>query len=87
MEIQRKICPVCFPQSRETKEVFFQKLDAYINNLAAEDRADQALYDERLRICSGCGQLFEGMCRLCGCYVSLRAAQKVRACPDVPRRW
>lgn len=87
MEIQRRPCPKCYPQGRETKEAFLQKLQLYIDNLAAEERADEALYQERLAACSGCGHLSDGMCRLCGCYVSLRAAQRVRICPDLPRRW
>ena len=47
----------------------------------------QELYEKRLTICRDCPNILEGMCRLCGCFVELRAALKVRKCPDVVRRW
>ena len=71
----------------ESREEFFKKLEAYIASLDEEARVDQKTYEERLRICSGCIHLTDAMCRLCGCYVELRAAQKVRRCPDVDRKW
>ena len=38
-------------------------------------------------ICKSCDCLLEGMCRLCGCYVELRAAMKTKPCPHVPEKW
>ena len=50
-------------------------------------RAGEALYRARLDICRACPSLNRGTCALCGCYVEIRAAEKARACPDVPGRW
>ncbi len=71
----------------DSEEAYFEKLDAYIAGLNADDRVDQELYEKRLRICRDCPNMINGMCRLCGCFVELRAALKVRKCPDVERRW
>ena len=44
-------------------------------------------YEERLRICTECDSLMNGMCGVCGCYVEMRAAVKTHYCPDVKKRW
>lgn len=81
-----RICRKCLLYT-ESREEFFQRLEAYIANLDEDDRADQKTYEERLHTCAKCVHLKEGMCVLCGCYVELRAALKVRRCPDVIRKW
>lgn len=81
-----RVCRKCFLYT-ETREEFFQKLDSYIKNLSEDDRVSQELYESRLALCARCGHLSGGMCTLCGCFVELRAALKVRRCPDVIRKW
>ena len=71
----------------ESKGEYFEKLEHYIARLDEDVRVEQAVYEERLKKCSQCGRLLNGMCRLCGCYVELRAALKVRKCPDADRKW
>ncbi len=44
-------------------------------------------YEKRLALCKACDNLLDGMCRLCGCYVELRAAVKKNSCPATPKRW
>ena len=81
-----RICRKCL--LREIDEAdYFQKLENYIANLDETVRVGQELYEERLSICRSCENLTKGMCRLCGCFVDLRAALKVRKCPDLPCRW
>ncbi len=82
-----RVCRKCLLYA-ENREAFFQRLEAYIANLSEEDRAGQTVYEARLAQCAACRHLTaDGMCRLCGCYVELRAALRVRRCPDVVRRW
>ena len=81
-----RVCRKCLLYT-ESREEFFQKLEAYIDNLAEDDRTDQETYESRLKACAQCPNLTDGMCVLCGCYVELRAALKVRRCPDIARRW
>lgn len=66
---------------------YFQDLEKYIAGLDESVRVDQELYEKRLKICGGCEHLTRGMCRLCGCFVELRAALKVRKCPALPCKW
>lgn len=81
-----RVCRKCL--LRETDETeFFLNLEKYIAGLDASVRVGQKKYEERLSICSECEQLMHGMCRLCGCFVELRAALKVRKCPGIPCRW
>lgn len=81
-----RVCRKCLLYT-ESREEFFQRLEAYIANLDEDDRAGQETYEARLAQCAHCPNLTDGMCVLCGCYVELRAALKVRRCPDVVRRW
>ena len=42
-------------------------------------------YERRLSICKECEKLLSGMCRMCGCYVEMRAAIALRDCPG--KKW
>lgn len=86
MSGQLRVCRKCLLRE-ESREAFFRSLEAYIANLEEEDRVSQDTYEARLALCSACKHLNEGMCALCGCYVELRAALRVRRCPDVVRKW
>jgi len=63
------------------QEAYFRSLRDYVENLDADIKAPEALYEERLGICGGCDMLLQGMCRKCGCYVEMRAAVRKNVCP------
>ncbi len=86
MSEKLRICRKCHLY-QETEEEFREKLKEYIADLDPEECVDQETYESRLLSCSACAYILNGMCRLCGCYVELRAALKVRHCPDRPRHW
>lgn len=81
-----RVCRKCLLYA-QAEASFRQSVEQYLASLDPEDAADQALYEERLAVCSACPNQISGMCRLCGCYVELRAAQLHRVCPEVPARW
>ena len=81
-----RICKKCLLRE-ESEEVFLTQLKAYIEGLDDSDRVSQSVYEERLHQCGQCENLIKGMCRICGCYVELRAALRVRKCPGIPCRW
>ena len=81
-----RICRKCLPES-ESRERYFEKLSSYIADLDESVKVEQQVYEERLRFCASCDKFLDGMCRLCGCFVELRAVQKVRKCPDLPPKW
>ncbi|MCI7814151.1 MAG: DUF6171 family protein [Lachnospiraceae bacterium] len=82
----RRPCRKCLLIEVED-EAYEESIQRYLSNLAEDQKADESLYQQRLMQCQKCEYLYAGMCRLCGCYVEVRAAQKGRKCPDVKRRW
>ena len=64
-----------------------QSIAEYVNTLNEEIRADDDLYQKRLKICSGCGKLLNGTCQKCGCYVEMRAAVRANHCPSEEKLW
>lgn len=87
MEAQKqRYCRKCLLREMDEAE-YFRNMYEYIRNLPKEDKASEEVYEERLARCKACGHLMNGMCRLCGCYVEMRAAMKIRACPDLEPKW
>lgn len=68
----------------EDKEKF---LNTYLKGVLPEDRARDDIYNDRLETCGKCHYYINGMCRLCGCFVAIRAAGRAQYCPDSPPRW
>lgn len=59
-----------------------------LDKLSPEERADEALYNQRLEACRECDHLIGGVCMKCGCYVEFRAGFKKMKCPNVGgRKW
>ncbi|MBP5493160.1 MAG: hypothetical protein J6Y08_09985 [Clostridiales bacterium] len=56
-----------------------------IEQIEANDRADEKTYQERLNFCRSCDNLISGTCLSCGCYVEIRAAIKKGRCPS--KKW
>lgn len=82
----QRICRKCLLRDMP-EEAYFQNMYTYIANLSEDDRASDAEYERRLNKCRECDQLLNGMCRVCGCFVEMRAAIAVRHCPGVEKRW
>jgi hypothetical protein len=66
---------------------YFKNMYDYIGRLPKEDKVSDGIYEQRLRVCKGCDHLLSGMCRICGCYVEMRAAMRIKSCPDTRKRW
>ncbi len=81
----QRYCRKCLTREMVGQEEYFKTLQAYISNIEADHKVSEELYEERLEFCRECEMLFQGMCRVCGCYVELRAAMKKNACPR--HRW
>lgn len=81
-----RMCRKCLLE-QESKEEYFEKLSRYIERMDEELKVTQKVYEDRLALCASCPKLLDGMCRLCGCFVELRAAQKNQKCPDIPSKW
>lgn len=80
MDGNTRICKKCL--LREMDEAgFFQNMYDYIARIPADDKTPEEEYERRLSICKECEKLLSGMCRMCGCYVEMRAAIALRDCP------
>lgn len=77
----RKMCRKCLLKEMMESGDFYKTLKANIDAIAQQDRASEALYEERLSVCKGCDYLADGLCRACGCYVEYRGAKKDEVCP------
>lgn len=82
----RRSCKKCLLRELPEDE-YFQNLYDYMERLPEEDKVSEALYQERLTHCKECDYLQSGMCRICGCFVELRAVMKIRSCPKSPQEW
>ena len=80
-EESRRFCRRCLTRDMADQKEYFRTLREYIENLDADIKAPEGLYEARLGVCKECDLLLDGMCRSCGCYVELRAALEKNACP------
>ena len=83
---ENRICR-CLTRDDPSQAEVYQLVLEYIEAIPPERRAKESTVKKRLTACAACEHLLSGMCRLCGCYVELRAAKAVMFCPDVPGRW
>lgn len=80
-----KSCPRCLMRDMPDA-AYYQNMYEYIRNLDEEIRTPEELYEKRLEACRECGSLLKGVCRVCGCFVEMRAAVKGNRCP-AGNRW
>lgn len=83
MKVICKRCLLSEIGDEDVKKTVVELIEA----MPEDKRADRTLYRRRLDICRKCDELADGMCRKCGCYVELRALQKIRKCPHEEEKW
>ncbi len=66
---------------------FYKNMYVYIANIPEDEKTPAEEYARRLNECRQCESLLNGMCRVCGCFVEMRAAAAIRHCPGVEKRW
>lgn len=82
----QRVCRKCLLREMEEGE-YFKNMYDYIERLPEDDKVPDEIYEKRLDVCKTCNNLLNGMCRLCGCYVEMRAVMKIRSCPGTPPAW
>lgn len=84
--MEQRICKKCL--TRDMKEVeYFKNLYIYIQNLNPDIKSSEREYKDRLEFCRDCNFLQNGMCKVCGCFVELRAAVAANHCPGTKKLW
>lgn len=82
----RKLCRKCLLKDMP-EETYFKNLYDYIAGLEEDIKAEPTEYERRLALCKECDNLLNGMCRICGCYVELRAVIERHSCPNMDKKW
>ena len=82
----QRICKKCLLREMQEGE-YFRNMYEYIAQLDPDVKSEEELYEKRLAACKQCGNLVNGMCRVCGCFVEMRAAVKKNSCPAAERYW
>ena len=85
-EKELRQCKRCLLRDGPDEE-YYQSILEYIASLPEAEKADEGLYKERLCRCTACDALINGMCRLCGCFVEVRAAKLRQHCAKSSEIW
>lgn len=64
-----------------------KSIEDYVERIDPDIKTSDEEYERRLSLCKECESLLSGMCRVCGCFVAMRAAVKTHSCPGVQKRW
>lgn len=83
---ENRFCKRCLTKEMPNAD-YFQNMHDYIEHLDSEIKTPNELYEERLSTCKECEHLLSGMCRICGCFVEMRAAIRKNYCPDIHKKW
>ena len=84
--MNQRFCKKCLLDKLfEEKE--YKHLQDYIKNLDEYIKTEDKEYKERLGICMKCDNLINGMCKVCGCFVEMRAAVRKNYCPNIEKYW
>jgi len=81
------ICPGCLLRDMDFERPLYELVREVISAMEPALKAAESVYESRLEICKKCLNLQSGMCKLCGCYVEVRAARRDQRCPDILPRW
>ena len=81
-------CKACRPRTELTEEMIARAVETLCRD-GAHTPADAPTVAARLQCCQACPHLESGhTCRVCGCFVPIRARIREFACPDaVADRW
>ena len=82
----KRFCRKCLTKDMPDA-AYFENMYEDIKNLDEDIKAPDALYQERLSLCRQCESLLNGMCRICGCFVEMRAAVAKNYCPAINKKW
>ncbi|MCI8416757.1 MAG: hypothetical protein HFI33_04505 [Lachnospiraceae bacterium] len=86
MEQSQELCIPCLLRGISNEE-YEEVIRSHIRSLEEDVKVSQEVYGKRLQICSQCEFLRNGYCRLCGCFVEIRAIKKWNQCADEPPQW
>jgi len=86
LKLDKRFCRKCLTEGLSDKE-YYKTISNYISNIPEELKTPEDIYAARLESCSKCQYLMNGLCRLCGCFVEIRAASIKNYCPNKIPYW
>ena len=84
--MEKKFCRKCLLDEVFEKDEY-KNMQEYIRNIDCQIKTEEHEYKRRLGLCTECDNLINGMCKLCGCFVEMRAAVKNNYCPHSEQKW
>jgi len=85
--MEKEFCRRCLLSEDSGNKALAQLVTEYLAAIPQEQKVEEDIYTLRLHECKMCDYLLSGMCRVCGCYVEVRAVRHFLHCPDTPARW
>ncbi len=82
----KPLCRKCLLSDMDFSDTY-NDIKRLIDLIPAGEKASDEEYSKRLSLCRQCTELLEGTCRVCGCYVELRAVKKDIHCPGRNMEW
>ncbi|WMJ85856.1 DUF6171 family protein [Anaerocolumna sp. MB42-C2] len=79
-------CERCLLRELSDRD-YVKTVSGYISHIPKELRTPEETYKYRLEQCKKCQYLLNGLCRLCGCFVEIRAAVITNYCPSTKVNW
>ncbi len=83
---ERIRCRKCLLEDTDDKSLY-EKIKRTVEEMDPDVRTDDKEYRRRLELCRQCDKLLAGMCRVCGCFVEIRAANRNGFCPGEKHVW
>lgn len=84
--MEKRFCRRCLLDEVFEKDEY-KNLQEHIKNIDNQIKTEEHEYKRRLELCMECDNLINGMCKICGCFVEMRAAVNKNYCPHVEKRW
>ena len=84
--MEKRFCRRCLLDEVFEKDEY-KNMQEHIKNIDYQIKTEEYEYKRRLGLCMECDNLINGMCKICGCFVEMRAAVNKNYCPHVEKRW
>ena len=59
----------------------YERIRRTIESIPESQKCSSKEYEKRLQMCRQCDRLLGGICRVCGCFVEVRAVREKEHCP------
>lgn len=86
MDTKKPFCPKCLLEELNDASIT-EQVRHTLSLIPDGQKVPETVYLERLAVCRNCDKLVSGMCRVCGCFVEVRAVYRKKSCPELHPKW